>query len=64
LGDLPIIGALFRSESTENRRNEVIVIVTPRIINDSETANWGYVYQPGPEAQKILDSNRTPFQNQ
>jgi type IV pilus assembly protein PilQ len=63
-GDLPIIGALFRSESTENRRNEVIVIVTPRIINDGDSAQYGYTYQPGPEAQKILDSNRTPFQNQ
>jgi type IV pilus assembly protein PilQ len=63
-GDLPIIGALFRSTTTSNTRNEVIIIVTPRIINDSETANWGYIYQPGPEAQKVLDSNRTPFQNQ
>jgi type IV pilus assembly protein PilQ len=63
-GDLPIIGALFRSTRTENSRNEVIIIVTPRIINDSDTANWGYNYQPGPEAQKVLDSNRTPFQNQ
>jgi type IV pilus assembly protein PilQ len=63
-GDLPIIGALFRSTQTANSRNEVIIIVTPRIINDTDTANWGYNYQPGPEAQKVLDSNRTPFQNQ
>lgn len=63
-GDLPIIGALFRSTTTTNSRNEVIIIVTPRIINDTDTANWGYTYQPGPEAQKVLDSNRTPFQNQ
>jgi type IV pilus assembly protein PilQ len=63
-GDLPIIGALFRSTSTRNSRNEVIIIVTPRIINDTDTAQWGYNYQPGPDAQKILDSNRTPFQNQ
>jgi type IV pilus assembly protein PilQ len=63
-GDLPIIGALFRSTTTSNTRNEVIIIVTPRIINDTDTANWGYTYQPGPEAQKVLDSNRTPFQNQ
>ncbi len=63
-GDLPIIGALFRSEQTENSRSEVIIIVTPRIINDNDTAQWGYTYQPGPEAQKVLDSNRTPFQNQ
>ncbi|OIP78601.1 MAG: hypothetical protein AUK48_01335 [Oscillatoriales cyanobacterium CG2_30_44_21] len=58
LGDLPIIGALFRSTSSVNRRSEVIIIVTPRIIDDSQDANWGYTYQPGAEVQKILDSNQ------
>ncbi|WP_190316031.1 secretin N-terminal domain-containing protein [Pseudanabaena sp. UWO310] len=57
LGDLPIIGALFRQESNQNVRNEVIIIVTPRIIDDSQNANWGYTYQPGPEVQKVIDSN-------
>jgi type IV pilus assembly protein PilQ len=58
LGDLPIIGALFRQETNENTRNEVIIIVTPRIIDDSQNANWGYTYQPGAEVQKVLDSNQ------
>jgi type IV pilus assembly protein PilQ len=58
LGDLPIIGALFRQETNVNERNEVIVVVTPRVVDDSERANWGYTYQPGPEAQKVLDNNR------
>jgi len=58
LGDLPIIGALFRQETNENTRNEVIIIVTPRIIDDSQNANWGYTYQPNPETQKVIDSNR------
>ncbi|WP_231663046.1 secretin and TonB N-terminal domain-containing protein [Pseudanabaena sp. 'Roaring Creek'] len=57
LGDLPIIGALFRQENNQNVRNEVIIIVTPRIIDDSQNANWGYTYQPGPEVQKVIDSN-------
>ncbi len=58
LGDLPIIGALFRQEVNENIRNEVIIVVTPRILDDSQNANWGYTYQPGPEVQKVLDSNQ------
>ncbi|CAN1209135.1 AMIN domain-containing protein [Tumidithrix helvetica PCC 7403] len=58
LGDLPIIGALFRQETNVNQRNEVVVVVTPRIVDDSERANWGYTYQPGTEVQKVLDSNR------
>jgi type IV pilus assembly protein PilQ len=58
IGDLPIIGSLFRRNVTTNSRNEVIIIVTPRIIDDSQNANWGYTYQPGAETQKVLDSNQ------
>ncbi|AFY68354.1 type II and III secretion system protein [Thalassoporum mexicanum PCC 7367] len=61
-GDLPILGTLFRSESTENTRNEVVILVTPRILDDSEYASqYGYTYQPGPEVQQVLDSNGIPF---
>ncbi len=58
LGDLPIIGALFRGSSSQNTRSEVIIIVTPRIMDDSQNSNFGYSYQPGPETQKVLDSNQ------
>ncbi|OYQ64960.1 hypothetical protein B9G53_09295 [Pseudanabaena sp. SR411] len=62
LGDLPIIGALFRSQITNNTRSEIVIVVTPRIIDDSQDANWGYTYQPGPEVQKVLDSNQRKVQ--
>jgi type IV pilus assembly protein PilQ len=62
LGDLPIIGALFRSETNINNRSEIVIVVTPRIIDDSQNANWGYTYQPGPEVQKVLDSNQRKTQ--
>lgn len=62
LGDLPIIGALFRSSTSDSIRNEVIIIVTPRIIDDSQNATWGYTYQPGSETQKVLDSNQIKAQ--
>ncbi len=60
LGDLPVIGALFRSQRTEKTRNEVVIVVTPRIIDDGDRSLFGYNYQAGPEVQKILDNNRIP----
>ena len=32
LGDIPILGALFRSESIEQNRTELLVLVTPEIV--------------------------------
>jgi pilus assembly protein CpaC len=36
IGDLPIIGKLFRSKSISKSRTELLVIVTPRIVHASE----------------------------
>ena len=33
LGDLPIVGALFRASSNTNNRTEIIISVTPHLIN-------------------------------
>jgi pilus assembly protein CpaC len=32
LGDIPILGALFRSTSFSNRESELMIIITPRIV--------------------------------
>jgi len=55
LGDIPILGALFRNERRINSRSEVIVLLTPQIINDAATASVGYGYTPGPEARQMLE---------
>ncbi len=34
LGDIPILGALFRSTSTNTERDEALLMVTPSILND------------------------------
>jgi type IV pilus assembly protein PilQ len=39
LGDLPLIGALFRSTTDSAQRQEVIVLLTPHIINEPEETN-------------------------
>ena len=35
LGDLPILGRLFRTDLTRDEKNELLIFVTPKIINDS-----------------------------
>jgi type IV pilus assembly protein PilQ len=54
LGDIPILGALFRRTERENTRQEVIILLTPQILNDSDASNFGYSYTPGREAQQFL----------
>ncbi len=39
LGDLPLIGVLFRGTSDQTQRQEVIVLLTPHIIEEPEQTN-------------------------
>jgi type II secretory pathway component GspD/PulD (secretin) len=40
LGDLPLIGRVFRNENTTSTRNELIIVVTPHVISlDSPTTS-------------------------
>ncbi|MBD1861004.1 AMIN domain-containing protein [Trichocoleus sp. FACHB-46] len=55
LGDLPIIGALFRSTNRQNQRAEVIVLLTPQIMDDSDRSAYGYNYTPSPDVRQILE---------
>jgi len=54
LGDIPLLGALFRSTSRTNQRREVIVLVTPQIMDDSDRSTFGYGYVPGKETRQFL----------
>lgn len=40
LGDLPILGALFRSSSDDKKRKELVITVTPKIVNDSDALGY------------------------
>ncbi len=39
LGDIPFIGALFRSESRERRRTNLMVFLRPIVMRDADSAN-------------------------
>lgn len=38
LGDIPVVGALFRSSKKERLRREVIIVITPTVLYDHRTA--------------------------
>ncbi|MGF1519293.1 MAG: AMIN domain-containing protein [Nodosilinea sp.] len=56
LGDIPILGALFRSTITDNSRQELIILLTPQIIDDSDQSVFGYQYTPSEQVQDILEN--------
>ncbi|MEB3341812.1 AMIN domain-containing protein [Okeania sp.] len=55
LGDLPIIGTLFRSSQDESQRAETIVLLTPQILDDGDRSSWGYRYNPSPDALQLME---------
>ncbi len=52
LGDLPIIGQFFRASGNTREKRELVIMVTPRIINDTEGGTYGYGYQPSTPASR------------
>jgi type IV pilus assembly protein PilQ len=55
LGDIPLLGSLFRKSNRTNERREVIVLLTPQIMDDSERSAYGYNYTPSPQVRQILE---------
>ena len=37
-GDIPVIGSIFRSTSTTKVKNELVIMITPKILNDGDGA--------------------------
>lgn len=64
LGDIPILGALFRRTQNSGDRSEVIIMLTPRIVDDNPNAPFGYGYTPGPGAADVLRRQGFPVQPQ
>ena len=54
LGDIPLIGQFFRASTGQRSKRELVILVTPRIINDTEGGTYGYGYQPSlPAARQV-----------
>ena len=50
LGDIPLIGQFFRASSGRKEKRELVIMVSPRIVNDDQGGVYGYGYQPGTAA--------------
>lgn len=55
LGDIPLLGSLFRKTNKSNERNEVIVMLTPQVMDDSQNSSFGYNYKPSPSVRQMLE---------
>jgi type IV pilus assembly protein PilQ len=62
LGDIPLLGALFRSNENRADRTEVIILLTPKIMDDTPNSPFGFQYTPGPEAADVLRRQGFPVQ--
>jgi type IV pilus assembly protein PilQ len=51
LGDIPLLGVLFRNTSKEKIRQEVVVLVTPQILNDNKGQTN---YTPGVDSRLLM----------
>jgi type IV pilus assembly protein PilQ len=58
LGDIPLIGSLFRSSGSRREKRELVIMVTPKIVNDQEGGVYGYGYQPSSsEARSFMGAS-------
>jgi pilus assembly protein CpaC len=48
IGDIPILGELFKSRSNQDRRTELLVVVTPELVQATEAAPKVPTGEPGP----------------
>jgi type IV pilus assembly protein PilQ len=55
LGDIPLLGSLFRSTDKTNERAEVIVLLTPEIIE--EDAGLASNFTPSKESRELIDKS-------
>ena len=50
LGDLPLIGSMFRKSKRTREKRELVVLVTPSIVSEEAGAAYGYGYKSGTSA--------------
>ncbi len=46
LGDIPLVGQFFRNSGRTRTKRELVIMVTPKVINDESGGVYGYGYQP------------------
>jgi type IV pilus assembly protein PilQ len=61
LGDIPIIGSFFRSSGRNRSKRELVMLVTPRIVDDNYAGLPGYAYRPASdEVRRVMNNSGYP----
>jgi type IV pilus assembly protein PilQ len=56
LGDIPLVGQFFRQTAGNRGKRELVILVTPRIVDDEQGGNYGYGYRPDlPAARRMMN---------
>ncbi len=59
VGDLPLVGQFFRASAKTRQKRELVILVTPRIVNDVEGGTFGYGWQPStPQSRELMRGGR------
>ena len=62
LGDLPLIGQLFRKSVGTRQKDELVIIVTPSILDDENGGLYGYGYKPETtESKRLIRSDSDSY---
>lgn len=56
LGDIPVLGALFRSKNFQNKETELVVFVTPTVVSATSPGNVDRIQQTTERLQERLGS--------
>ena len=57
-GDLPLIGQFFRSTTSEQSKRELVILVTPQILEDEQQLFSNTTYTPSSsEAKEVINEN-------
>ena len=51
---LPLLGSLFRSRDSTRLKDELVILVTPRVLDDDQGGVFGYGYQPATKSATQL----------
>jgi type IV pilus assembly protein PilQ len=58
IGDIPLIGQFFRNSSNQRNKRELLILVTPRVMDDVNGGVFGYGYLPGSaEARRAMSGS-------
>lgn len=61
LGSLPLIGKLFSDDSNDKRKNEIVLLITPRILHNLTPASATYtIFPSGVNHSGVANRSATP----